>query len=81
MHLITPKIPHFSDYDFEIESNGVSKHLNSKPEITNYKLKSERDREYTLTISRLKIEKNNNIIMKKKTVQYSFSENLLISNI
>jgi hypothetical protein len=61
MHLITPKTQHFSEYDFEIESNGESKPLNSKPEITNYKLKSENDREYTLTTtSRLKIEKNNN---------------------
>ena len=61
MHLIIPKTEYFRDYDFEIESNGYYKPLISKPKITNYQLKSENNREYTLTTTyRLKIEKKNN---------------------
>lgn len=61
MHLIIPKTKYFRDYDFEIESNGYYKPLISKPKITNYKLKSENNREYTLTTTyKLKIEKKNN---------------------
>jgi hypothetical protein len=62
--VITPKTAHFTDFDFELESDGKTKPLINKPkkEVTYFKLTSNKGGEFILspTTPRLKINKKNN---------------------